>query len=184
MRSPRKARDLGDVFENSPFPRKKVEHIKSYSRRRRRRPGCRRYGRGNICIYVGVTTIRRSNKREYFGLDRLFTTTSESKKYEKTLESLGFQRFSIWLREEDSNFRPSGYEPDELPLLHPAIYRAPQRSHSIPHYTTKSQVFFSIYSILFPARYSPPRKAGVPKASRKKLCPFCPPSCRNGRGVV
>ena len=24
------------------------------------------------------------------------------------------------LREEDSNFRPSGYEPDELPLLHPA----------------------------------------------------------------
>ena len=90
----------------------------------------------------------------------------------------------LWLREEDSNFRPSGYEPDELPLLHPAIYRAPQRSHSIPHYTTKSQVFFSIYSILFPARYSPPRKAGAPKASRKKLCPFCPPSCRNGRGVV
>ena len=25
------------------------------------------------------------------------------------------------LREEDSNLRPSGYEPDELPLLHPAI---------------------------------------------------------------
>ena len=26
-----------------------------------------------------------------------------------------------WLRELDSNQRPSGYEPDELPLLHPAI---------------------------------------------------------------
>jgi hypothetical protein len=25
-----------------------------------------------------------------------------------------------WWRERDSNPRPSGYEPDELPLLHPA----------------------------------------------------------------
>ncbi len=28
---------------------------------------------------------------------------------------------SVWLREGDSNPRPSGYEPDELPLLHPAL---------------------------------------------------------------
>jgi hypothetical protein len=27
---------------------------------------------------------------------------------------------STWLRGTDSNRRPSGYEPDELPLLHPA----------------------------------------------------------------
>ena len=26
-----------------------------------------------------------------------------------------------WWREEDSNLRPLGYEPNELPLLHPAI---------------------------------------------------------------
>ena len=26
-----------------------------------------------------------------------------------------------WLREKGSNLRPSGYEPDELPLLYPAI---------------------------------------------------------------
>ncbi len=27
---------------------------------------------------------------------------------------------AYWLRGTDSNRRPSGYEPDELPLLHPA----------------------------------------------------------------
>ena len=37
------------------------------------------------------------------------------------------------LRERDSNARPSGYEPDELPLLHPAIvilsrYLVPKKS--------------------------------------------------------
>ncbi len=26
-------------------------------------------------------------------------------------------------REEDSNLRPLGYEPNELPLLHPAMFR-------------------------------------------------------------
>ena len=28
----------------------------------------------------------------------------------------------FWWREEDSNLRPLGYEPNELPLLHPAIH--------------------------------------------------------------
>ena len=27
-----------------------------------------------------------------------------------------------WLRGEDSNLRPLGYEPNELPLLHPAMF--------------------------------------------------------------
>ena len=27
-----------------------------------------------------------------------------------------------WLRGQDSNLRPLGYEPNELPLLHPAAY--------------------------------------------------------------
>src|SRR6266550_6596533 len=30
--------------------------------------------------------------------------------------------WDAWLRGTDSNRRPSGYEPDELPLLHPATY--------------------------------------------------------------
>ena len=32
-------------------------------------------------------------------------------------------RILFWWREEDSNLRPLGYEPNELPLLHPAMYR-------------------------------------------------------------
>ena len=40
-------------------------------------------------------------------------------KCEKTLESLGFQRFSFWLRGQESNLRPPGYEPDELPTALP-----------------------------------------------------------------
>ena len=28
----------------------------------------------------------------------------------------------FWLREPDSNRRPSGYEPAQLPLLHPALF--------------------------------------------------------------
>ena len=27
-----------------------------------------------------------------------------------------------WWREQDSNLRPLGYEPNELPLLHPAMF--------------------------------------------------------------
>ena len=39
----------------------------------------------------------------------------------------------LLLREKDSNLRPSGYEPDELPLLHPAMviltrYLVPKKS--------------------------------------------------------
>jgi hypothetical protein len=35
----------------------------------------------------------------------------------------GFWCRRSWLRGTDSNRRPSGYEPDELPLLHPATAR-------------------------------------------------------------
>ena len=48
------------------------------SRRRLRRPGRRRCGRGHFCFDFVVPPSRRPNKREYIGLDRLFTTTSES----------------------------------------------------------------------------------------------------------
>ena len=38
---------------------------------------------------------------------------------------------ALLLRGNDSNVRPSGYEPDELPLLHPAnqfyLYRGPKK---------------------------------------------------------
>ena len=40
--------------------------------------------------------------------------------YKKTNRLLPI-RFTWW-REEDSNLRPLGYEPNELPLLHPAMF--------------------------------------------------------------
>ena len=40
------------------------------------------------------------------------------KLYKKDCEG----NLSIWLRGPDLNQRPPGYEPDELPLLYPAMY--------------------------------------------------------------
>ena len=49
-----------------------------------------------------------------------FSCTVRCASFKKAL-SVTLSAF-IWLRELDSNQRPSGYEPDELPLLHPAIF--------------------------------------------------------------
>ena len=122
----RQKRERFDIIEacrnNFPdSPQKCGTYKKLLPCRPRRRPRRRRRRRGMGAILDScrphADQIDRfiSSKPVYLRLHR------KAKKYEKTLESLGFQRFSIWLREEDSNFRPSGYEPDELPLLHPAI---------------------------------------------------------------
>src|SRR5258708_8434719 len=42
---------------------------------------------------------------------------------------------SDWLRSLDSNQGPSGYEPDELPLLHSAIKSIPSASEPWPRAT-------------------------------------------------
>ena len=49
-----------------------------------------------------------------------------------------------WLRELDLNQRPSGYEPDELPLLHPAIlnrYKWRRKRDSNPRAVADLPVF-------------------------------------------
>ncbi len=38
---------------------------------------------------------------------------------EKNLENVVFSRFFVWLRGQESNLRPPGYEPDELPTALP-----------------------------------------------------------------
>ena len=40
--------------------------------------------------------------------------TGRTSKKAQALECLGFNAF-VWLRGQDLNLRPSGYEPDELP---------------------------------------------------------------------
>ena len=39
----------------------------------------------------------------------------------KKLQQIAGVNYDSWLRGQDSNLRPRGYEPRELPLLHPAI---------------------------------------------------------------
>ena len=57
---------------------------------------------------------------------------------------------SFWLRGKDSNQRPSGYEPDELPLLHPAIYvRSLECLNSILYPYEKIKPFFHVLQIFF-----------------------------------
>ena len=51
-----------------------------------------------ILIVEIIPTTPKRNRRPRFGSDVLY-----------------------WLRGSDSNRRPPGYEPDELPLLHPAM---------------------------------------------------------------
>ena len=38
---------------------------------------------------------------------------------------------TLW-REQDSNLRPLGYEPNELPLLHPAVSLQVQNYYKMP----------------------------------------------------
>ncbi|KUK31757.1 MAG: hypothetical protein XD63_0968 [Thermoanaerobacterales bacterium 50_218] len=61
----------------------------------------------------------------------------------------------IWLRGPDLNRQPSGYEPDELPLLHPApwwrgqdsnLRRLRQQIYSLPPLTTREPLHKSYIS--------------------------------------
>lgn len=66
---------------------------------------------------TGSVSLRASHPHESRSSDFLPSPTQHNK------ESARFRRFLYYvLRGRDSNPRSSGYEPDEMPLLHPAIY--------------------------------------------------------------
>ena|GEM_PF-2318440 len=86
-----------------------------------------KFSRRDDIVTTKQTGIHRLNRS-------IFDYIPKLKMGKKRLLILGLAVFPYWLREEDSNFRPSGYEPDELPLLHPAICeRSHECLHSIAH---------------------------------------------------
>src|SRR5690242_3555263 len=68
-------------------------------------------------VRAGNPAVRTTRARTSVPRRRLGTSPD---KEEPRAVGPGVQVDACWLRGTDSNRRPSGYEPDELPLLHPA----------------------------------------------------------------
>ncbi len=64
---------------------------------------------------------KQNNKLASVGVIPKSKNHQGKRKIPKALENKGLS-VRFWLREKDSNLRPLGYEPNELPLLHPAIF--------------------------------------------------------------
>lgn len=80
-------------------------------------------------------------------------------------------RLHYWLRGRDSNERSSGYEPDELPLLHPAITCGGQDRPALAQYSALTTRLTTACS----------RQGSDPRAD---CCPYshqaCAASCEAG----
>ncbi len=64
--------------------------------------------------------VERARRGDHDAFAALVDPDHPAKKEPRVVGTRGSGMTSNWLRGKDSNLRPSGYEPDELPLLHPA----------------------------------------------------------------
>ena len=81
------------------------------------------------CLHRGEPPFRVPKKYRRTFWDR--GAAALRSKHFGAAEMLAQRRAATWLRGQDSNLRPSGYEPDELPNCSTPRYRHPQRCYVI-----------------------------------------------------
>ena len=94
------------------------------------------------------TRLTRPDKKQEIGYNKKEHSGKSTAKLAPPAVSLAWMFFSFWLREPDLNWRPSGYEPDELPSCSIPRYISSASLvstcivyHNSAHLSTKNQNF-------------------------------------------
>ena len=71
-------------------------------------------------LYVATECLHGANIAIFFVMHSHWHKKNAQK---KTRDPSYDEPLDVWWRRQDSNLRPSGYEPDELPLLYSAMFQ-------------------------------------------------------------